>query len=246
MGLAFLRVRRIAPRRRAGSSSSWRAVAAPGSEPGCSPTPVRRLLATPMDGRSSHSTTIAAKAKRWPAGGDAAWAPPRPCLRPPCATTPGAVARPGAARGSVARANKRFHLAKRPNRGVEDGPTRGFLGFDDAIDGAHGDALGRVVVALALDTSLRIDRIDRVTLGDRLGRAFGLAGSTGDALVGDLHDHGAHLRVFDVGRTRLRYFSGRTRVKDEINMIRMAIGPHDCGAAIATRRLAEARRRPTR
>ena len=62
--------------------------------------------------------------------------------------------------------------------------------FDDAIDRAHGDALGGIVMALTLDTGLLIDHIkDAIAFADRFGWAFRYACAAGDAIFKNFHCH---------------------------------------------------------
>lgn len=50
-------------------------------------------------------------------------------------------------------------------------------------------------MAHTLDTGGRIDLVDGLTFRDGLRGTFRLAGTTGDALVRDLHCHGPCLQV---------------------------------------------------
>jgi len=60
--------------------------------------------------------------------------------------------------------------------------------FDDAIDRANTDALGRIVMAFAFDAGSLVDYIeDAIAFADGFGRAFRHACATGDALFSDLH-----------------------------------------------------------
>lgn len=66
------------------------------------------------------------------------------------------------------------------------------LGFDDAIYRADGNALGRIVVAYALNTSSLIDHIQStITFSDGFGGAIGNTRTAGDAIILDLHGHGS-------------------------------------------------------
>jgi hypothetical protein len=65
--------------------------------------------------------------------------------------------------------------------------------FDDAIDGAHADAFGGIMVALALHTGSLVDDIgDAIAFADGFGGAFGYASAAGDAIFGNLHCHGRY------------------------------------------------------
>ena len=65
--------------------------------------------------------------------------------------------------------------------------------FDDAIDRANANALGRIVVTHALDTGCLVNHIsDAIAFADGFGRAFRYACATGDALFSNLHCHGCY------------------------------------------------------
>jgi hypothetical protein len=62
--------------------------------------------------------------------------------------------------------------------------------LEDAVDRAHLDTLGSLVVADALGTEIGVDDIDLVALADGAVGAFGLAHVTVDAFVSDVKRHG--------------------------------------------------------
>lgn len=65
------------------------------------------------------------------------------------------------------------------------------LRFDDALDRADRDALGRIVVTNALHAGGCVDDVD-IAFGDGIGGAFGDARAAGDAVFIDFHCHGKH------------------------------------------------------
>jgi hypothetical protein len=64
------------------------------------------------------------------------------------------------------------------------------LCFYDAFHRAGGDALRRVKMTFALDAGAHIDDVNRISLGDRFGGAFGQASTTGNAFFRNFHCHG--------------------------------------------------------
>jgi hypothetical protein len=64
------------------------------------------------------------------------------------------------------------------------------LCFDDAFHRAGGDALRSVKMTFALDAGAYVDYVNRVSLGDRFGRAFWQASTTGNAFFRNFHCHG--------------------------------------------------------
>jgi hypothetical protein len=62
--------------------------------------------------------------------------------------------------------------------------------FDDAIDRADTDALGRIRMTLAFHAGGLVDNIsDAIAFTDGFGWAFGYASAAGDAVFGNFHCH---------------------------------------------------------
>jgi hypothetical protein len=67
------------------------------------------------------------------------------------------------------------------------------LYFDDAINRADRDALRRIMMTDTFNTALLVDDIDGViAFADGLGRAFGYACATGDAIFSNFHGHSCY------------------------------------------------------
>jgi hypothetical protein len=63
--------------------------------------------------------------------------------------------------------------------------------FNDAIDRADGNALGRIVMSLAFYTGRLVDHIgDAIAFANGFGWAFGYTRAAGDAIFGNFHCHG--------------------------------------------------------
>src|SRR5690606_27285215 len=78
------------------------------------------------------------------------------------------------------------------------------LGVDqDAVHGAHLDALRLVIVAHALGAEIRVDLVDLVALGNRTVGALGLAHIAVDAFIGDHQSHGSLLGNTSDPRSRI-------------------------------------------
>jgi hypothetical protein len=71
--------------------------------------------------------------------------------------------------------------------------------FDDAIDGADADTLGRIVMPLAFHAGGLIDHVgDAIAFADRLGGALRYARATGDAVFSNFHGHGRYsFKMYD-------------------------------------------------
>jgi hypothetical protein len=68
--------------------------------------------------------------------------------------------------------------------------------FDDAINRADANALGRIRMTLALDTGSLVNDIgDAITFADGLRRAFRYACATGDAIFSNSHCHDVLLHL---------------------------------------------------
>jgi hypothetical protein len=65
--------------------------------------------------------------------------------------------------------------------------------FDDAINRANADALGGIVMSLALNAGSLINDIgDAIAFANRFGRAIGYTRATRDAIFGNFHGHGRY------------------------------------------------------